>query len=154
MEVLEHVLNLVAFAKTEESVVDKDASEPVSDGFVEKQGHHAGIDPTRKAKDDFVIVTNLFFDGFETAVEVRSHGPVSGGFTDVKKEALQDRLTMHGVPNFGVILEAEKRSCAVLNHGVGGAFRRGIDHKVFGKSGHTVPVTHPDLGPFKGEITG
>ena len=139
--VLHHRVKLV-FA--EQTVVDENTSEAISDGFVEQNGCHRRIDTARETEDD-AIVAQLLTQLSHRAVHERSRAPVLTASADVHDKVAQQLRTLQRVEHFRVELYAPQRFAFCL---IGGKLHFGSRcnaTEMVGDGRNRVAVTHPNL---------
>lgn len=84
-------------------MIDEDACEVFSDGFIQNRRGHGGIDSAREGADDF-FVADLLSYCFDLGFNERGRLPFSVASADPQNEVLDDLLPINGVFDLGVEL--------------------------------------------------
>ncbi|KAH3681303.1 hypothetical protein WICPIJ_007737 [Wickerhamomyces pijperi] len=113
-------LDNLGFVLSQNTVVDQDGVESVTDGFGS--------------------------DSLDFSVDEVLHGPVLGGLTDINSKVLQQDLTLFGVSHFWVELDTVDLLLLVGDTTVWRVFRSGNDLETIWQAVQLVTVGHPDLG--------
>jgi hypothetical protein len=143
--VLEDALDLLCLARAQQSVVDEDAVESLSERPVEQCRDHGGVDAARHAADDLARAHPVA-DLRDLRLDELVHAPAARESGHPEQEVLEHPLPALGVRDFRVELESEDRPLAVANGGEG-AVLGGAEHaEARGELGHVIPVAHPDHG--------
>lgn len=120
--------DLLAFVFAQESVVDEDAGQLVTDGFGDEGGHHGGIDATGEPADDAIGPDDIA-DALFLLFDERADLPCPVAAADFANEIGQQLSAEFGVSDFGVELEPEDLSVAMSDGGIGagGRGREGLE---------------------------
>ena len=129
---------------TQQSVVDEDAGEAVSDGALDEDRSDRGVDSAREAADGVSGETDLLSDARDGGFDEVSGGPVLGGAADVDDEITEELSTLAGVGDFGVELHGP-HLLRLVGDGGYGVVGPG-DYVEAGREGFcVVAMTHPDV---------
>ena len=140
----EHLLHHVRLPGAEQTVVDENACQLISDRLVDQRGGHAGINPAAQPQND-VFVTDLPADVLNCLIDVVAHRPVPAAAADLVNEIGNDLHALRRVHDLRVELHAEELLLAILDDRVvavlGGRDRR----EVARCTGELVSVRIPHL---------
>ena len=136
--------DLIALPQAQQAVIDEDAGQALADGPVQQGGDHGGIHPAGEAEQDLVL-PHLLADAGDGILDDVARRPEPGAATDVVDKAGEDALTLAGMGDLGVELEAVEATLLV-----GDARQRGIvggadGLEARGQDIHPVAMAHPDV---------
>ncbi len=140
----EHVHHHVALVQAQQAVVDEHAGQLVADGAMDQRRSHRGVDAAREAEDD-LLVAHLLADRLDRLGDVVAHHPVGPGAADTEHEALEDRLALLRVRDFGMELQRVEMPVFVGHAGDRAALGRSHELEARRQLGDLVAVAHPDV---------
>ena len=109
---LERVEHLLGFVLPQQAVVDEYTRQLVADRFMNQCSRDRGIDATREAEQN-LVVTNFRADAGNGFRHVVVHVPIFATAADLVREPGKDRLSLLGVRDFGVELDAVEVACFI-----------------------------------------
>ena len=138
------LLDLFALAFTEQTVVDEEAGELVSDSLVHECSCHGGVNAAGERADD-AVATDLLADLCDLLLNNVVGGPGGLQACHIVEEVLQGDLAVVGVLHLGVPLHAAELTGLVHEccHGCAGGRCQHLE--AFGGFGHGVTVRHPHV---------
>ena len=150
--VTEHLHHLLAFVQTQQTVIDEDAGQLLTDGAMQQHGHHGGVD-TAGETQDHLVTANLLANAGDGIVDDGGRRPQRFTTTDIFDEVLQHARSLTGVRHFRVELHAVETAGFVGHGGMGAARRRRGGDKAFRDRGNLVTMAHPDVQQRRAGLT-
>ena len=138
------VLDLLALALAQQSVVDEDADELVADGLVHERGRDGGVDAARQAADH-AAGADLRADALDLLGDDVAAVPVGGEPRGLVEEVLDDPLAVVGVLDLGMPLHAVQAALVAAERGDRGGRRRGEHVEALRGLRDLVAVAHPHV---------
>src|SRR5262249_42989916 len=92
----EYLCYLFALIFPQQPIIDKDTRQAVTDGTVNEQSHHRGIDPTAQPTHDSLIA-NALADLLCCALDKSCHRPSGLTMANAEQKVLQDLSATFGV---------------------------------------------------------
>ncbi len=124
-------------------MVDKNASQLITDRFVQKDTRHRRIDTARE-RADHLLVADLFTDARNCFLAIGGHGPIAGETAHLD-EVFEHLCAVRRVMHFGVELNSVETAGLIGNHRQWCVRRNADGLEPGGKLGDAVAVAHPDL---------
>ncbi len=138
------LLDLLALALAEQSVIDEHGGELVADRLVHERRGDGGVDAAGESRDD-AGRADLLANARDLLVDDVATVPVGGEAGSPVQEVLEDLLSVVGVLHFWVPLHAVEALLVVAecrDGGVGGGCQ---DVEALGRASDLVAVAHPDV---------
>ena len=140
--------NLLAFAESQEAVVDEDAGQLFADGAVDERGGHGGIDAAGKSEED-ATRADLGANVRDGVVDEVRHRPIALRAANAEEEILVDVDAAFGVEHLGVKLNAVEIALPILDGGKLGVLRRADGLEARRQLDQAVAVGIPDAESFR-----
>ncbi len=138
----EHLLHLFGLVLAQKAVVHEHAGKLLADSPCAQCGHHAGINPSRKAQNH-AFLPHLRTDGGHRVIDDGIHIPSGLKPADAEQEVRQHLVAVRRVTHLGMELRGEKPALGAF-HGSDRAHvgaRR--DREARGNLAHRVAMAHP-----------
>src|SRR5210317_154082 len=135
--------NLVAFAETQETIVDKHTGKLITNSTMNQSSGHRGVDPTGEAKDNF-FTANLFPDPANSILDNLSGRPFAGAATNFTYEGINKHLAARSMVDFGMELHTIEVTLKILDATDRSIFGDGNFFKAPGLNLDMITMAHPD----------
>ena len=143
--IAERVHNGMRLALAEQTVVDEDARELISDRAVHEDRHHRRVHPTRQGTQHAAI-THPGADVRDRGVDERRHRP-GPGYLAAVQEVLEDTTPLGRVRYFGMELHGVESAFIVGHRGHRAVVGGGKDREPGRGCQHCIAVAHPNDQP-------
>ena len=135
---------LVPFVQSQQTIVDKNTGQPISDGAMQNGGNHRRIHTTGKTQQ-YLLVTHLFTNRLNTVIDNAGRIPQVFAFTDIVEEALQDTLALPCMSHLRVKLQTIETTFLVRDTCQGRVIRFAYYMKSIRQRFYAIAMTHPDI---------
>src|ERR1700712_3104187 len=140
----EHGHHLLTFVQAQQTVVDEDAGQLITDGLVQQRRDHRGVDTAGQA-EQYVVGTDLGTHLSDGVFSDLRRGPQRFATADVEDEARQDATALLGVGHFRMELHAVVATGIVGHAGDRAAWGAGQNVELSRHLGDLVTVAHPHV---------
>jgi hypothetical protein len=136
--------DLIAFAETQQPVIDEHADELVAQGAVEQRGEHGGIDTPRQAQQYFVGA-DFRADPGDAVLDDIAGGPGRRAAGDLTHETSEDFRPLQRVCDFGMELHAVEPARLVRDGSQRRVVACGDGSESRRQRNHVIAMAHPHI---------
>ena len=132
----------VSFVLPKQTVIHKDTSQPITNGFVQQHGSNCTVHAAAEGAQDF-LSRQIMRVSFNAPVNKVFHIPIAVTIADVKQEITKDLIAVGCMRYFRVELYPIEIAAFVAHGSAGTLVCTGDGLETNGRTGYKIGMTHP-----------